>query len=81
MKGKSKDKGDSPCFTKMNNGACDKPDCPWSHDDELIEASKVWYDVQYALEAKKAAEDGTVPGKGAFVVIRTAIENSENQHE
>ena len=53
---KGKEKGPGPCFMKMNHGACDKQDCPYSHDDEFMRISKLWHERQVWLETQKAAE-------------------------
>ena len=71
---KGKSKGQNPCFTMMNKGACDKVDCPYSHDEKFIAASKAWYDELERLEEQNAAfQGGAERGRGAFVALRVAM--------
>ena len=71
---KGKSKGQNPCFTMMNRGGCDKPDCPYNHDEKFIAASKVYYEEQWRIDEQNGTFEGEAEaGRGALVALRAAM--------
>ena len=75
---KGKSKGENPCFTMVNNGSCNKPDCPYNHEEEFIESFKVYKENQKKKSAKidsdsTSFDGGADAGRGGFVALRAAM--------
>ena len=57
----------------VNKGSCDKPDCPYNHDEKFIAATKKYYDEQAKIEESGTFEGEAESGRGAFVALRAAM--------